>query len=78
MLTSTADTTSWNVLFVCIILFVGLHNVVICILRYRLKLAMAGHLALQQFKWIRKYSAQQSCSNTHTRQRFSPCSSVVL
>ncbi|GFZ47911.1 hypothetical protein JCM24511_05658 [Saitozyma sp. JCM 24511] len=44
--------TSWNVLFVCLLLFMGLHNVVFCLLRYRLKLPMAGSLAVQQFKWI--------------------------
>jgi len=46
--------TSWQVFFICLILFSGLNNVATCILRYRLKLEDAGKTAIQQFKWVRK------------------------
>jgi len=45
--------TSWQVFFICVLLFQGLSNIAVCILRYRLKLEGAGRIALQQFKWIR-------------------------
>lgn len=49
-----ADCSSWNVLFVCLILFQGVTNVVLCVLRYRLSLEKAGAKALEQIKWIRE------------------------
>jgi hypothetical protein len=48
------DCSSWNVLFVCLILFQGVTNVVLCVLRYRLSLENAGAKALEQIKWIRE------------------------
>lgn len=46
--------SSWQVFFICLLLFPGLSNLAVCILRYRLKMPGAGHLALQQVKWIRE------------------------
>jgi hypothetical protein len=42
------------VFFICLLLFSGLNNLAVCILRYRLKLEDAGKTAIQQFKWVRK------------------------
>lgn len=56
MNTAMQDTfylSSWQVFFICILLFPGLSNVTDCILRYRLKMEGAGRVALQQLKWIR-------------------------
>jgi hypothetical protein len=49
-----SDCTSWNILFVCLLLFQGVTNVVTCVLRYRLKLERAGQEAFEQVKWIRE------------------------
>lgn len=46
--------SSWQVFFICMLLFQGLNNLAVCILRYRLKLEGAGKTALQQIKWIRE------------------------
>ncbi|EIW68701.1 hypothetical protein TREMEDRAFT_11927, partial [Tremella mesenterica DSM 1558] len=43
---------SWQVTFVCIILFVGLCNVAFITLRYRLKLPDCSTDAINQIKWI--------------------------
>jgi len=56
MNTAMQDTfyvSSWQVFFICILLFPGLNNLTDCILRYRLKMEGAGRVALQQLKWIR-------------------------
>ena len=41
------------------LLFQGLNNLAVCILRYRLKLEDAGKTALQQVKWIRKSPSEE-------------------
>ena len=51
-ITDTFYVTSWEVFFVCTLLFGGLHNLSTIILRYRLKLNSAGNSAVQQFKWL--------------------------
>lgn len=53
-LQDTFYVTSWQVFFICLLLFSGLNNLSLCILRYRLKLEDAGKTAIQQFKWVRK------------------------
>lgn len=55
--------TSWQVFFICLLLFQGLNNVAVCILRYRLKLEGAGRIALQQFKWIRESLYRLICDS---------------
>ncbi|RSH92500.1 hypothetical protein EHS25_008916 [Saitozyma podzolica] len=49
--------TSWNILFVCLLLCQGVTNLVMCILRYRLKLEHAGKDAIAQVKWIPHHSS---------------------
>ncbi|KAL7418822.1 hypothetical protein Q5752_006506 [Cryptotrichosporon argae] len=43
---------SWEVFFICLLVFQGLSNVGTMILRYRLKLANSGRDALAQIKWM--------------------------
>lgn len=48
------DVDAWAVFFICVLLFQGLSNVALCILRYRLGMANAGSLALRQMFLLRK------------------------
>lgn len=44
--------------FVCILLFQGLNNLAICVLRYRLKFEECGRTAVQQILWLREYPVE--------------------
>jgi hypothetical protein len=46
-----------SVFFICVLLFQGLSNVALCILRYRLGLPDAGKLAIKQMFLLRQSSS---------------------
>lgn len=52
--------TSWDITLVCIILFIGLCNIALITLRYRLKVPDSGKMAVDHLKWIRKYDLTTS------------------
>ena len=52
-----ADVDAWQTFFVCVLLFQGLNNVAMCVLRYRLHMPNAGSLAIKQLFVLRMSSS---------------------
>ena len=51
--TDMIDVDAWQTFFICVLLFQGLNNVAMCVLRYRLHMPNAGSLALKQLFVLR-------------------------
>lgn len=73
-LTLYSDVDAWATFFICVLLFNGLSNVALCILRYRLGMANAGMLAIRQLFLLRKLS---SIYHPQTRQGTDQISMVL-
>jgi hypothetical protein len=71
------DVDAWSTFFICVLLFQGLSNVALCILRYRLKMPNAGSLALRQMFLWREYFCPDESSELTLQLRSSLSSSRV-